>query len=450
MARDRAPITPRLRRDLGRDPRAVTTGVAVAGVAMTLAVALVPNLRFAYARPGLHLAVETGNALVALLAAYLVFGRLRRTWLLIDALLASALIVFAGANLLFAALPAALSVGTVPVWTTWTATLAGNLLAAGLFAAAALVSPARSVQGERLGLPVVGGSVIALLAVASSVALFEARLPRDIRPTVPPTTAAVTELGVGWPVLAVQLVGVALFAVAALGFSRRAERTSDRFMAWLAAGAVLAAVARLNFLYPSRYSQWFYTGDLFRLAFYGLVLAGALAEIRGYWETATRVAVLEERRRIARELHDGLAQELAFIACRAGRLARTGDTGAAEVAAASHRALDESRQAIAALTCPLDERFEVSPADAVEAVAARAGVAVEVAVEPGMTLAPEARAHVTRIACEAVANAARHGAPGRILVELHVHPRPRLRVIDRRRRLRPGHPARRIRADQHA
>jgi signal transduction histidine kinase len=244
---------------------------------------------------------------------------------------------------------------------------------------------------------------------------------------------------------------MALFAVAALGFSRRAERTSDRFMAWLAAGAVLAAVARLNyFLYPSRYSQWFYTGDLFRLAFYGLVLAGALAEIRGYWETATRVAVLEERRRIARELHDGLAQELAFIARRAGRLARTGDTGAAEVAAASHRALDESRQAIAALTRPLDERFEVSLADAVEAVAARAGVAVEVAVEPGMTLAPEARAHVTRIACEAVANAARHGAPGRILVELHVHPRPRLRVIDRRRWLRPGHPARRIRADQHA
>lgn len=58
---------------------------------------------------------------------------------------------------------------------------------------------------------------------------------------------------------------------------------------------------------------------LLRAGCYGCLLVGAAREISGFWELRTRTAVLEERRRVARDLHDGLAQELTFILAQARR-----------------------------------------------------------------------------------------------------------------------------------
>ena len=66
-------------------------------------------------------------------------------------------------------------------------------------------------------------------------------------------------------------------------------------------------------LFPSIYSDWLYTGDLLRTASYVVLLVGAAREITGTSRPRRRVAVLDDRRRLARELHDGLVQELVYI-----------------------------------------------------------------------------------------------------------------------------------------
>src|SRR3954451_11226074 len=70
----------------------------------------------------------------------------------------------------------------------------------------------------------------------------------------------------------------------------------------------------------------------------------------------TEDAVEAERSRIARDLHDGFAQELAFIAMQSRRLAhQTGEGTLEQIAEAAERALGQSRRVIAALAAPAEE-----------------------------------------------------------------------------------------------
>jgi signal transduction histidine kinase len=210
-------------------------------------------------------------------------------------------------------------------------------------------------------------------------------------------------------------------------------RTGDELMGWFAAGATVAAFARVNyFLFPSLYSEWVYTGDFLRLAFYLLLLVGAAREIRGYWASVTAAAVLEERRRIARELHDGLAHELAFIVTEGARLSerRKQDVDVAEIAVAAERALGESRRAIAALTRPLDEPLAAVLSQMAGELAERCGVVLELDLDERIDVPPAAREELLRIVREAVTNAARHGSASVVRIELTDGHGVRLRVVD--------------------
>jgi signal transduction histidine kinase len=415
----------------------VTVATAAVAAIVTVAVALLPQLHFAYRQPLLHVALETAASLIALLSGFLVFGRLRRTRMLNELLLACALALLAPLNLLYVMTPA-----LVPRDLMTFAALIGSLLSAALFVLAAFAPRAKL---RRPGYALAAASAATLVVLVAAVLASEitgrvsrvaAGLPRDpslridlyAQPTVP----------------VLHLLIMLMYGLAAFGFLRRSRRFGDEFFGWLAIAAVLAAASHLNyFLYPSLYGQWVHTGDIFRLCFYAVLLTGSMREIWSYWQALSQAAVSEERRRIARDLHDGLAQELTYLARNLDSLDVSSADGTLQrLRRAVERAQLESRRAVTALAAPVGQSLESALAEAVGEVAERFHVGLDLDLATGLRL-PAARAEaLVRIACEAVANAARHSGASRVRLSLERDGlRARLRVSDRGRGFEPTAPA---------
>ena len=120
-------------------PRAARLAMPVAlavVVVLTATVAGLRSLSYAYEAPGLQVVLNTADAVIALVVAYLVHGRYRQHGRIRDLLLASGLVVLAVANLPVTALAQALSVDDRELY-HWLALLV-RTLAAALFAAAAV------------------------------------------------------------------------------------------------------------------------------------------------------------------------------------------------------------------------------------------------------------------------------------------------------------------------
>ena len=138
----------------------------------------------------------------------------------------------------------------------------------------------------------------------------------------------------------------------------------------------------------------------------------------------------EERERIARDIHDTLAQTLAglvLLSERAGRQARDGRTDAAAEAIATieqtaREALAESRALVARMAAvPADDAL----AAAIERLAARfraeVGLAIDVEVAAGVDLDREQQVVLLRCLQEALANVRKHARATLVVVTVAPH-----------------------------
>ncbi|WP_448625208.1 sensor histidine kinase [Geodermatophilus sp. URMC 64] len=397
--------------------------MAAAAATVTVAVVALPFIRFAYRAPAVHVALETADAIIALLVAYLIYGRFRDSRRAQELLLVLALCTLATANLVLSALPNAVALAEGEEFSRWAGLVirfAGALLLVG----AALTSPAARLAPRRAG--AVGAGVTAgLVLLAAAGIAFGDRLPPTVDAARSLADASSPVLAAHPAVLVVQAVAALCYALAAIVLTHQARATGDQLMPWVAAGCVLGAAARVHYLlFPSLYSEFVYTGDLLRLSSYLLMLVGAAREIRSYWELRTRTAVMEDRRRTARDLHDGLAQELAYITAQSKRLAAQPDdvTVAERIGAAAARAQFEARSALRALTRPVDLPFPEALQQVVDDLALRYEIKAVTDLAPDVRLGSDDAEAVLRIVGEAVRNAVRHGEAQCIEIRLEEEP----------------------------
>jgi signal transduction histidine kinase len=411
-------------------PRGLATpmlAVGAAGVAITAALSVAPWARFAYRSPSAHVAIDTAATIIALLGAFLLLERFRQTGTRRDLLLVAALAVMAASSLCLSVVPALAGLGSEPA-ITW-AKFAARLLGAGLLTSASFAPAGRLRAPATSARRTLAGCLAAVAGLALLALLLGKWLPLPIDPALSPAAAGHPRV-VGNPViLGGQLVGMVLLVCAAAGFARSSAAERDVLTSWLAVGAILAALARLNyFLFPSQYSSFIYTGDVFALAFHLVLLIGAARQIHAYHCELAKLAVLDERRRIARDLHDGLAQDLAFIVSQSRGSTAPGHLD--RVASAAERALDDSRAAIAALTRPLDEPLDAALARVADEAAERLGARSSLQLEAGVDVPAPLREALLRIAREAIANAARHGGAKTVTVSLSRAPDLMMSVAD--------------------
>ena len=361
--------------------------------------------------------LETTATCAAMLLAALSYGRWRQRRLVADLLTVSAFTQLALGNLVFAVIPLVVTPDTFRP-SIRLAALASGAVASLLFVAASY-APERPLTGrwEQISRPLI---LLAVVLVAGVLAVVAASAGGITGQTGFPSSEVTVDTG-ALSVRILQVATAVAFALASLGYLRRGTRGADAFYCWLAVTAALWSLARTNFAFtPPHVVATVTVGDWLRLGAYAVAVVAAASEFTGYWRRLAETAVLEERRRIAQDLHDGLAQELAFIATQTRSLVAQADEPdrPAMIARAADRALDESRRAVAALTRPIDEPLDAALAQQAEELGGRMGVRVLLDLEAGIEVSHDKREALVRIAREAITNAGRHGRPSKITVSL--------------------------------
>ncbi len=155
---------------------------------------------------------------------------------------------------------------------------------------------------------------------------------------------------------------------------------------------------------------------------------GVAIENARLYEQAQQVAVLEERQRLARDLHDSATQSLYAVTMfseAATRLLTSGEIEAAashlyEVRETAQEALQEMRLLIFELRPPILERegLAIALQTRLEMVEGRSGLKTEFNAEEISDLPPEIEEGLYRIAQEALNNILKHAQAHRVTVHL--------------------------------
>src|SRR4029079_12717686 len=86
-----------------------------------------------------------------------------------------------------------------------------------------------------------------LVAIGLATAALAPHLPVGIDPGAPPDPSGPALVGEP-SILAIQVVAMVLYAIAAFGFARRAKRTADELMTWLDRAPTSGVVSRGNYV----------------------------------------------------------------------------------------------------------------------------------------------------------------------------------------------------------
>ena len=289
-----------------RKPALPTVSIAAAAAAgVSLAVVAVPWLRMSVEAPSLRVALETGGSLLAVTTVGLLLrqcglrSRADHLWL------TAGLVILALTSLTVALLVVA--GGWSPEKARYS--IGGNLAGTLMLVIAAFAPSSRLRVRPRRILIGAGALGIVVFALASLLAGVgpALRAPNASWPTFQPEVGRVI----------VQVVTAIALITAAAGLTRRGEP----LLRWVAVAVVLAGFAKLDYaLFPPLGPENVHLGDVLRVVAWGVLLAGVVGEMRARLRQRQQAAIDGERRRLARELHDGVAQELAFIRRRATRL----------------------------------------------------------------------------------------------------------------------------------
>jgi len=376
--------------------------LSLLGAALALFVTY-PSLRDSWELPQLRLVLDTGVTLAAAIVAVLAGIRFSVEGRRLDFFLCGGFFLAAASTMAFAIAPV-FDGGTVGKNEAW-AGVAGKLLATCLIAAAPFAR-GRILARDRA----LRWSILALVFLAAALWLLvrslSTSMPELLNGGDPPVLLIIT--------LALQAF---LSLVALVGFGYRFRTYGDDLYRWLGLAASLALFAELHYVFtPAVTSAFVSQGDFLRLTSYGVLMAGVWRAIR-FAEFGRAVA--EERARVAREIHDGLAQYLFTISTHASMLeagnAPEGSVGQIKNAAAL--AQQEARFAILALSSASGNApFDTALRRYVDVLTADGELDVELEVDPALSLAPDEQIEVFRIVQEGLANVRKHAGAGRAWV----------------------------------
>ena len=370
------------------------------------------SLQSVYELHDARLAFDTAVAVVAGFVCVLASVRFLVEGRALDLLLAAGFLSIALGTIAFSLVPAL--GGTSTSSAAWTF-VGARLLGAGLIAVAPYVNS--RLGARRRSLAVVAAGVAALLA-AAALGLSAQGEPGGL-------DAGLVE---GADVRVAAALLAALWFVALVGFGLRYRRYGRDLDSWMCLAATLALFADLHLLFtPIISSDHVLQGDFLRLVAYGTLLVGVWRAIS---EAEFGRAVADERARVAREIHDGLAQYLFAISTQVSML----ESGAPleqvlpRLKSAATSAQQEARFAVLALSSAGGSaRFDAALRRYVEVLTADGALDVELEVDPHVRLAPDEQIEVFRIVQEGLGNARRHAEASH--VEVSISQRAGRRVV---------------------
>lgn len=356
-----------------------------------------PGMRTRFNLPELRLVLETTMALAGLLVAVLAAARFSAEGRRVDLLLASGFLVASLSGAGFGIAPVLGGAPSRPA-EEW-ASLLGGMLGAALIAIAPFV---RGRTRRR-------DWAIANAVAAAGLVLFVAwSLLRDAGDGLPNLNLRVDQTQPFYltGVLALQAM---IMLVAVVGWGERFRKRQDDLSRWLALGFTLMLFAALQLVFqPIVGGNWVSQGDFLRMLAYVVILVGAWRAIR-FAEFGRAVA--EERSRVAREIHDGLAQYLFAVSTHASMLESGAETAETlpRLKEAALLAQQEARFAILALSSASGTApFDAALRRYVEFLTADGALDVELEVDAGIHLAPDEQIEIFRIVQEGLANVRKH------------------------------------------